>query len=156
MNNKAGKDLALALLGIGMLGAGLYLFFKSIGLEIAEYAGFGLLGPCLQPAPCPPICSPANSRLLSPLNLWNTDCWLAPCGCRSSLCGSEGLWVKMSAPPGQCRQNEMLTHCTLCRISEMKSESWCQLQKGVHPGLATNGIVGASVMEKTQQAGCSW
>lgn len=37
--------------------------------------------------------------------------------------------MKMSAPPGQCNQNEMLTHCTLGKISEMKSESWCQLQK---------------------------
>ena len=28
--NKAGKDLALALLGLGMLGVGLFLFFGNI------------------------------------------------------------------------------------------------------------------------------
>ena len=44
MNNKPGKDLALALLGLGMLGCGLFLFFKSIKLVISQYAGFGLLG----------------------------------------------------------------------------------------------------------------
>ena len=42
--NKTGKDLALALLGLGMLGCGLFLFFKSIELTISQYAGFGLLG----------------------------------------------------------------------------------------------------------------
>ena len=44
MNNKPGRDLALALLGLGMLGSGLFLFFKSIELVISQYAGFGLLG----------------------------------------------------------------------------------------------------------------
>ena len=43
MNNKPGRDLALALLGLGMLGCGLFLFFKSIELYIHEYAGFGLI-----------------------------------------------------------------------------------------------------------------
>ena len=40
--NKTGKDLALALLGLGMLGCGLFLFFKSIELTISQYAGFGM------------------------------------------------------------------------------------------------------------------
>lgn len=44
MNNKPGKDLALALLGIGMLGCGIFLFFKSIELWVDQYAGFGFLG----------------------------------------------------------------------------------------------------------------
>lgn len=44
MNNKPGKDLALALLGLGMLGCGLFLFFKSIELWVDQYAGFGFLG----------------------------------------------------------------------------------------------------------------
>ena len=44
MNNKPGRDLALALLGLGMLGSGLFLFLKSIELVISQYAGFGLLG----------------------------------------------------------------------------------------------------------------
>ena len=44
MNNKPGKDLALALLGLGMLGCGLFLFFKSIKLVISPYAGFGFFG----------------------------------------------------------------------------------------------------------------
>ena len=44
MNNKPGKDLALLMLGLGMLGCGLVLFFKSVGLHIDRYAGFGLLG----------------------------------------------------------------------------------------------------------------
>lgn len=44
MNNKPGRDFALALLGLGMLGCGLFLFFKSITLRIDQYAGFGLLG----------------------------------------------------------------------------------------------------------------
>ena len=36
MNNKPGRDLALALLGLGMLGSGLFLFFKSIELVISQ------------------------------------------------------------------------------------------------------------------------
>ena len=44
MNNKPGKDLALALLGLGMLGCGLFLFFKSIELWVDQYAGFGFFG----------------------------------------------------------------------------------------------------------------
>ena len=44
MDNKPGKDLALALLGLGMLGCGLALFFRSIELVISPYAGFGLFG----------------------------------------------------------------------------------------------------------------
>ena len=44
MNNKPGRDLALALLGLGMLGCGLVLFFKNIYVYASDYAGFGLLG----------------------------------------------------------------------------------------------------------------
>ena len=44
MNNKPGRDLGLALLGLGMLGCGLFLFFRSFTVVIENYAGFGLLG----------------------------------------------------------------------------------------------------------------
>lgn len=44
MNNKPGRDLALLVLGLGMLGCGLVLFFKSIHVYASDYAGFGLLG----------------------------------------------------------------------------------------------------------------
>lgn len=43
MNNKPGKDLALALLGIGMLGCGLFLFFGSIEIKIGP-AFWGFFG----------------------------------------------------------------------------------------------------------------
>lgn len=41
--NKAGKDLALALLGLGMLGVGLFLFFGNIEIKIGP-AFWGYFG----------------------------------------------------------------------------------------------------------------
>lgn len=42
--NKAGKDLGLALLGLGMLGVGLFLFFKNLTITTERVALYGLFG----------------------------------------------------------------------------------------------------------------
>lgn len=44
MSNRAGKDFALLLVGLGMLGCGLVLFFRSINIYTVQYMFWGMGG----------------------------------------------------------------------------------------------------------------
>jgi len=44
MKNSAGKDFLLLLLGLGMLGSGLVLFFTRVELSTVNYSFWGLVG----------------------------------------------------------------------------------------------------------------